>query len=89
MLSKEFSGAEVKKHFSDILSRVACGEQIMILKRGKPLAMLVPPRQVPEDEHLAQVKGWLEEDDLFFEIIDQISRNRTKHFPRVVKSFKR
>lgn len=33
---------EAKGHFSELLERVAKGEQITITKRGKPIARLVP-----------------------------------------------
>jgi prevent-host-death family protein len=36
--------AEAKKQFSDLLGRVAYGgETILITRRGKPMAKLVPP----------------------------------------------
>ncbi len=89
MINKEFSVAEAKKHFSEILSRVGYGrEHIMILKRGKPLALLVPPQETFREDHLSKVQGWLEEDDPFFKIMDQISRHRKKHVPRILKSNK-
>ena len=34
---------EAKTHLARLLERVARGEQIVITKRGKPVAMLVPP----------------------------------------------
>jgi prevent-host-death family protein len=89
MVNKEISVAEAKKHFSEILSRVAYGrEHIMILKRGKPLAMLVPPHETSQDDHLSKVQGWLGEGDPFFKIMGQIVRDRKKHVPRVLKSLK-
>jgi len=89
MINKEFSVAEAKKHFSEILSRVAYGrEHIMILKRGKPLAILVPPHETPKEDHLSKVQGWLEEGDPFFEIIDALVKDRRKHVPRILKSSK-
>ena len=89
MLSKEFSVAEAKKRFSEILSRVAYGrEKIVILKRGKPLAMLVPPHETAKEDHLSKVQGWLDESDPFFEIIDALVKDRRKHGPRILKSSK-
>jgi prevent-host-death family protein len=32
-----------KTHLTQLLDRVAQGEQVMITRRGKPIAMLVPP----------------------------------------------
>ena len=86
MLNKEFSVAEAKKRFSEILSRVAYGrEQIVILKRGKPLAVLVPPHESPKEDHLSKVQGWLDESDPFFEIIGELVKDRRKHGPRILK----
>ena len=86
---KECSVAEAKKHFSELLGRVAYGgEQILISKRGKPLAMLVPSTGEPVEDHLSKVEGWLEDDDSFFEIVDQIVLDRAKHIPRTLRSRK-
>jgi prevent-host-death family protein len=89
MSNMEYSVAEAKKHFSELLSRVAFrGERITIAKRGKPLAMLVPPAAEPGLDHPSKVQGWLENSDPFFEIVDQIVKNRQKHLPRILKSRK-
>ena len=89
MSNMEYSVAEAKKHFSELPSRVAFGgERITIAKRGKPLAMLVPPALEPESDHLSRVEGWLENSDPFFKIVDQIVSNRQKHIPRMLKSRK-
>jgi prevent-host-death family protein len=82
-----YSVGEAKKHFSELLSRVAYGgERIMIAKRGKPLAMLVPPAAEPDSDHLSKVEGWLENGDPFFKIVDQTVQNRQKHLPTILKS---
>ena len=83
MSYKEFSVAEAKKHLSEILGRVAYGgERIVITKRGKPLAMVVPPTESTAGDHLSQVEGWLDESDAFFDFVARIVRNRDKHIPR-------
>jgi prevent-host-death family protein len=83
---KECSVAEAKKHFSELLGRVAYGgEHVLISKRGKPLAMLVPSTREPAEDHLSKVEGWLEDDDSFFEIIDQVVHDRTSHTPRALQ----
>ena len=87
MNNNEYSVAEAKKHFSELLSRVAYGnERITIAKRGKPLAILVPPHAEQSPDHLSQVEGWLENSDPFFKIVDRIVKKREKHIPRVAKS---
>jgi prevent-host-death family protein len=89
MGSKTFDIAQAKKHFSEILGRVAYGgEHIIISKRGKPLAILIPPSELPSEDHLCKTKGWLENDDPFFNIMDQIVRDRATHTPRILKSKK-
>ena len=89
MSNMEYSVAEAKKHFSELLSRVAFGgERITIAKRGKPLAMLVPPAAEPGSDHPGKVEGCLENSDPFFKIVDTIVKNRQKHSPRVLKSRK-
>jgi len=87
MTTKDVSVAEAKKHFSDLLGRVAYrGERITISKRGKPMAVLVPAAEVPGQKGLRQVRGWLDPSDPFFEVMDQIVSDREKHFPRVYRS---
>ena len=87
MINREVSVAAAKKHFSELLSRVAySGERIMISKRGKPMAVLVPPTEASAESHLSTLEGWLEPDDPFFEIIDQIVRDRAAHTPRALNS---
>jgi prevent-host-death family protein len=83
MSNVEYSVAEAKKHFSELLSRVAFrGERITIAKRGKPVAVLVPPVAEPSSDHLSKVEGWLENGDPFFDIVGQIVEDRKKHHPR-------
>jgi prevent-host-death family protein len=85
MSNIEYSVAEAKKHFSELLNRVAYGrERITIAKRGKPLAMLVPPAE-PGSGHPSEVEGWLENNDPFFKTVNQIVKKRQKHYPRLLK----
>jgi prevent-host-death family protein len=37
-----YNVAEAKAHFSDLLARAEAGETVEILRRGKPVAKLVP-----------------------------------------------
>ena len=63
------SVAEAKRNFSELLGRVAYGnETITITRHGKPMAILAPP---VTSEGLVSVKGWLEDDDPFLEEIQQ------------------
>jgi len=84
MIDETVNVAEAKKHFSELLGRVAFGKKhILITKRGKPMARLVPADEV--NMHLGEVKGWLENDDPFFNEINRIIKDRTKHVPRILK----
>jgi prevent-host-death family protein len=84
MIEEKVNIAEAKKHFSELLGRVAYGKKhILITKRGKPMARLVPADQI--DMHLSNAKGWLEEDDPFFEAINRIIQKRPKHVPIILK----
>jgi len=86
MNSKTFDVAQAKKHFSELLGRVASTEErIVISKRGKPLAVLVPLSELSSENHLSKTKGWVENDDPLFKIIDEIVRGRAIHTPRVLR----
>ena len=86
MDKNEVGVAEAKKHFSELLERVAyAGERIVISKRGRPMAVLVPPFEPATERSRDRIEGWLEEDDPFFEAVDQIVRNRSRHSPRAGK----
>ncbi len=84
MTEETVNVAEAKKHFSELLGQVAFGKKhILITKRGKPMARLVPADDI--NMNLSQARGWLENDDPFFDEIDRIIQDRTKHVPRVLK----
>jgi len=74
--------AEAKKSLSELLGRVAYGkESITILKRGRPMARLVPVS--PEERSsLSEVHGWLDGNHPFFKNIDEIVARRHKRRPR-------
>ncbi len=80
---EEINIVQAKKQFSELLNEVAQnGKNILITKRGKPIARLAPVRE--EKRKLGDVKGWLENDDPFFEKIDRLVENRLTHIPRVL-----
>ena len=43
------------------------------------MARLVPADEI--DTYLSKAKGWLEDDDPFFDAIDGIVKERAKHIP--------
>ncbi len=79
--------ANAKRAFSDLLGRVAYGhETIIITRRGRPMAKLVPiQEQESQENELVNSKGWLDEDDTFFEIMNEIVNDRQRHIPRALK----
>jgi prevent-host-death family protein len=75
--------AEAKRRLSDLLGRVAYGgETVLITRRGRPMARLVPPGPEQAGEGLAGVRGWLEADDPFFDRVDAAVASRPRHRPR-------
>jgi prevent-host-death family protein len=44
---KSVSAREANQHFSRLLGEVAAGEEVVITKRGRPVATLVPYRGRP------------------------------------------
>lgn len=92
MVSKRaaVSVANAKREFSDLLGRVAYGgETIVITRRGRPMAKLVPIEQRDSQEPDLASRGWLDEDDPFFEIVEDIVEERRRHVPRVISSARR
>jgi len=84
MTEEEVNVALAKKHFSELLGQVAFGKKhILITKRGKPMARLVPADE--PDMHLCDARGWLENNDPFFDTINRIILDRSKHVPRVLE----
>jgi prevent-host-death family protein len=78
--------AEAKKRLSTLLGRVAFGrETILIMRRGRPMARLVPPDHEPDEPGLSTVQGWLSDDDPFFAAVEEIVAARVKHRPRVLR----
>jgi prevent-host-death family protein len=76
--------AQAKAQLSELIGEVAhAGRSVLITKRGRPMAKLVPV-DAPLRPHPAKVKGWLDKDDPFFEAVDDIVAERAQHKPRPV-----
>jgi prevent-host-death family protein len=54
---------EAKTHLPQLLRRVSHGERILITKRGRPVAMLVPAPQEGQKDLKQVVKEMLEQRD--------------------------
>ena len=82
--------AEAKKRLSDLLGRVAYGgESVLITRRGRPMARLVPPGSPEAGQALAEVRGWLEDQDPFFDHVEQAVAARARHRPRAYAKARR
>ncbi len=78
------SVAVAKRTFGDLLSRVAYGrETVTILRYGKPVARLVPTESSQirggGEPLLSEWHGFLDHDDPFFSMIDEIVADRRRH----------
>ncbi|TCU15226.1 type II toxin-antitoxin system Phd/YefM family antitoxin [Rhizobium sullae] len=49
--------AEVKAHLSELVQRVEAGETVQILKRGRPVAEIVPIRKPKKPIEIEQLKA--------------------------------
>lgn len=52
--------AEAKAHLSDLLSRVEKGEELVITRRGQPVAQLVPLRPARSAPDWAAIRAFRE-----------------------------
>ena len=78
------SVAEAKKSLSELLGKVAYGNQsFTIVKRGRPMARLVPAAGAPSG---LLSKGWMEDDDPFLKIIEDIVAERHSRRPRQLRA---
>ncbi len=56
---REIGAFAAKTHFGQLLERVAQGEKVLITRRGKPVAMLVPPEDEPQTDVAEVVREML------------------------------
>lgn len=83
MANLQIGVAQAKLRFGDLLGRVAYGkEHVTITRRGKPMVVLVPPEEVRGHGHVADAKGWLDDDSGFFQSMEHIIAERQRHRPR-------
>jgi len=83
---EEVTVADAKGRFSELLGRVAFGgETLLITRRGRPMAKLVPPNAGERPAHLADLAGWLDDGHPFFQSMEDVVEARTRHVPRVLR----
>ena len=77
------SVAEARRRLSELLGRVRYGgETVVITRRGKPMAKLVPLDDPSGTRGLADVQGWLSDGDPFLDAVDELVQARAEHRPR-------
>jgi prevent-host-death family protein len=80
-----FDVAETKRRFSELIGRVAFGgATVVVTRRGKPMAKLVPYGAPAATPHLANVAGWLDDEHPFLAAVSDIVASRRRHRPRVL-----
>ena len=52
---KQVTAREANQHFAEVLSAVENGEQVVISKRGKPVAVMSPFKPAQDAQHQAAV----------------------------------
>lgn len=83
MTNKRIALAEAKKRLSELVGRVAYGrEQFIITRRGRAAAVLGPAASSVGQKDLADVKGWLPDDDPLFGYIEESRRRSRARGPR-------
>jgi prevent-host-death family protein len=72
----QLSATEVSRNFSDVLNRVAAGEEIEILRNGAPVAVLSAPRArvLPASRLRALLRSLPPVDEDFAQDLRQIRR---------------
>ncbi|MBV9015285.1 MAG: type II toxin-antitoxin system prevent-host-death family antitoxin [Alphaproteobacteria bacterium] len=56
---KRITAREANQRFAQVLSNVEAGEQVVVTKRGKPVAVISPYRAEPSEERNAVVEAFL------------------------------
>ena len=81
MMSQTLSVAETRRRFAEVLGKVTyASEEFIITRKGKPVARIVPYVEPAADRPrtLAEVKGWLEPNDNFFQALVSIRKRSGK-----------
>jgi prevent-host-death family protein len=68
---KTYNVHEAKTHFSAILALVSAGEQVVIAKAGKPIAIISPHVPPVPERPFGPYKGQVVIEDSFFDPMDE------------------
>jgi prevent-host-death family protein len=83
-MSKKLAVAELKAHLAQALRDVEAGHRIVVERRGKPIAMLVPADEASSDEWWRELHGVVADLPDFDVIMREVVRSRRKARPRPV-----
>ena len=56
---RQVSAREANQHFAQVLSSVEAGEQVLVTKRGKPVAVISPYRGETSEQRRAAIEDFL------------------------------
>ena len=56
---RQVSAREANQHFAQVLSSVEAGEQVLVTKRGKPVAVISPYRGETSEQRRAAIDNFL------------------------------
>jgi prevent-host-death family protein len=80
-MPKTLSVAEVRQRLAEVLGKVTyASEEFIVTRKGKPVARIVPYVASSADHRrtLADVKGWLDPQDDFFQALASIRKRSRK-----------
>ena len=91
-IMQNVSVADARQHLAELLGKVAYGgEAFLITKKGRPMARLMPitpPKSLAQKTPtLGALKGWLDDNDPFFDHLEMIRKESRKE--KVVNPFRR
>lgn len=67
---RTYSVSEARENFASLLSAVEQGEDVDIVKHGKPIATITPPQPVAKKKHTVPPPGYLEKQGWKINIAD-------------------
>lgn len=91
-MTKTVSAAEMKSHLADYIRRIESGDSVVITRHGKPVAALVPAKDLVDLERLraagpkaglAGLAGGWEGSQALVEEISKQRRSRPRSGPRL------
>ncbi|HKQ67864.1 MAG TPA: type II toxin-antitoxin system prevent-host-death family antitoxin [Polyangiaceae bacterium] len=84
-MTSSLAVAELKAHLADALRRVEAGERIVVERRGKPIAVLVPAAEASEGgEWWRHLYGVAADIDDFESVMRDVVKSRRTARPRPV-----